>query len=304
MIYYNIEDINDLDGGCALTVGMFDGVHMGHRHLLELLQREAQSRNLRPLVVTFDRHPKVALGGEIELLMSRERRMQTLESLGFDVVVVAFTPDMAALSACDFARQILSHKLGVRLLVLGYDNRFGNRQHNDFDFLPEVAQEEHFEIIHDEAVSIEGVTVSSTKVRHALKDGNVELASKLLGQNHMIEGTIVDGRKVGRKLGFPTANVRVENLLLPQEGVYAVRVKVEGMEEMMKGMVNIGAQPTFGCTQKTVEVNIFGDCGDIYGRHIEMHFAAWLRSIAKFDNPDALIAQLEQDRRKSHEALQ
>jgi len=303
MIYYNIEDINNLQSGCALTVGMFDGVHMGHRHLLELLQREASSRNLHPLVVTFDRHPKVALGGQIELLMSRERRIRTLESLGLDVVVVPFNPEMAELSACDFARNILCHKLGARLLVLGYDNRFGNRQHNDFDLLPNVAQEEHFEILHDEAISIEGITVSSTKVRHALMEGKVELASRLLGQDHMVEGMIVDGRKVGRTLGFPTANVRVDNLLLPQEGVYAVRVKVEGITDMMQGMVSIGPQPTFGCTDKTVEVNLFGDCGDIYGRHIEMYFAAWLRSIMKFDSPEDLITQLQQDKEMSHDAL-
>ena len=303
MIYHNIDNINALKEASAVTVGMFDGVHVGHRHLLRLLHDEAERRQLHPYVVTFDRHPKLALGGHTELLMGFDVRVRTLEALGFDVVVVPFTPQTASLSACAFAREVLCNQLGMQLLVLGYDNRFGNRQHNDFDCLEALGKEVGFGLLRDEAVAIEGITVSSTQVRLALQEGQVELAQRFLGQPYSISGTVVAGRRVGRQIGFPTANVQVENLLLPLEGAYAVRATVEGLPKSLEGMVNIGPQPTFGQEAKTVEVNLFGDCGDIYGRHISLAFAGRLRGIQKFDSPEALANQLLLDKQQSYDLL-
>lgn len=293
MIYYNIHDCSSLGVPCACTVGMFDGVHVGHRHLLSRLRTEAEARGLRPLVVTFDRHPKLALGGKLELLMHLQERLHTLEALGFDVVVLPFTPQVSALSACQFAQQYLVRLLGMRLLVLGYDNRFGNRQHDDFASLGRLG----FELVHDEPVAVEGITVSSTKVRHALQEGQVVLAEKLLGQRYSLDGEVVHGRHVGSSLGFPTANVQVEHLLLPREGVYAVAAQVEGLPDTLSGMVNIGPQPTFDSDNKVVEVNLFAPCGDLYGRHIRLSLVERLRDIRRFDSPQALTAQLREDKR-------
>lgn len=303
MIYDNIIDINNISHGCALTVGMFDGVHTGHRHLLHLLQSEASRRGLRPLVVTFDRHPRQALGGQMELLMHHDYRLRTLESLGFDVVVIRFDAPMATLSACEFTRKYLHKQLGMKLLVLGYDNRFGSRQKDDFDQLPALAQELGFDIVQDEAVSVEGLTVSSTKVRQALIEGQVKLAQKLLGEEYTLTGNVVPGRHVGHTLGFPTANVQIEAQLLPMEGAYAIRARIEGQPDTLHGMVNIGPQPTFGSENKTVEVHLFTPCGDLYGRRLSISFVARLRDIRRFDSPEALVAQLKEDQKRSIELL-
>lgn len=302
MTFDNIYSINTISDGCAVTVGMFDGVHMGHRHLLQLLKRESEARNLTPVVVTFDRHPRVALGkGEgLRLLMPYEEREQVLGELGFEghVVVCEFTPEMAKLSACEFAEQYLVGKLNMKLLVLGYDNMFGNRQRDDFDRLPEVGIRCGFEMVNDTPLSLEGITVSSTKIRTAISEGNVALASRMLGQYYTLTGKVESGRKIGRSLGFPTANLNLgtELRLVPKEGVYAVKAMVEGNEFL--GMVNVGGQPTFGLDHNTIEVNLFGDCGDLYGKEVRLSFLDRLRDIRRFDSPEALRQQLLADKQE------
>lgn len=298
----NINILNRIDGGCAVTVGMFDGVHMGHRHLLSLLKRVADEHNLTPVVVTFDRHPRMALGkGDgMRLLMSHEKRIQTLEALGFEghVEVIEFTPEAAQLTACQFAREYLCNRMGMKALVLGYDNMFGCKQHNDFDQLPLLAEQQGFEIFHDSAVDLDGIIVSSTKIRQAIQEGNVVLANKMLGQPFCLKGVVEKGRQVGRQIGFPTANINTENSLciLPKVGVYAVKVIMSTGESL--AMANIGPKPTFEENGSTLEVNIFSECGDLYGQEIEVMFLDRIRDIVRFANAEELAMQLAADKQQ------
>lgn len=300
MNIYNIEDISALVRPSIVTVGMFDGVHVGHAHLLELLLRQAAALQLEPWVVTFDRHPRLVLHGDVEamgLLSTPEERMARLEKCGVHrMALVHFTPALAALSACQFVQQFLLRQLNMKALVLGYDNMFGNKQHNDFERLPALAQEEGFAIFHDTAVYVEGVEVSSTKVRRALQDGDMQLAQRLLGAYYSVRGRVVHGRGVGRRLGYPTANIVAEDRqkALPAEGVYAVHVS-DGNKQW-RGMASLGSRPTFGLDSATLEVHLFNCHEALYGTVLRVEFVKRLRGIIRFEDEEALAAQLAKDK--------
>lgn len=300
MKVHNIEDISALKQPSIVTVGMFDGVHVGHRHLLKLLQQRAEASQLEPWVVTFDRHPRLVLHNDInglKLLSTAEERMALLEGCGVQqVALVHFTSQLAALSACRFVQQFLLRQLNMKALVLGYDNMFGNKQHNDFVRLPELAKEEGFVIYNDTAVYVDGVDVSSTKIRHALQDGDMSLAQRMLGAYYSMQGIVVHGRGVGHRLGFPTANIAIDNTMkaLPAEGVYAVHVS-DGKQQW-HGMANLGPRPTFGLGSATFEINLF-DCHEaLYGTVLKVEFVKRLRDIMQFESEEALAAQLAKDK--------
>lgn len=295
----NLDDISTLGAQTMVTVGMFDGVHLGHRHLLQVLADQSASEGFAPVVVTFDRHPRLVLNpaDDIALLSTLGERLALLEAFGVQqVVIVHFTPHTAALSACDFVRQILVPRLGMRRLLLGYDNSFGSRQNNDFDLLPQLAGELGFAIVRDGAVRVGGIEVSSTKIRKALKEGNIEHANALLGAPYRLTGTVVHGRHVGTAIGFPTANIvpADRHKLLPAAGVYALRASVS--RQSCLAMANLGAQPTFHQSHPVTEVHLIGFEGDIYGKEVSVQFLARLREVRAFDSPDALVTQLEKDR--------
>lgn len=302
MNIYKLNDINKLSQNTAVTVGMFDGVHIGHRHILTLLMTIAQRQNLQPVVVTFDNHPRQVLKADRASsfrVNTNEERYSLLEQYGVqNIVEIHFTPEVAQLSACEFFEQVLVAKLSIKELVLGYDNMFGNRSRNDFDQLPETAANHGVGVTIDTAVTFDGVEVSSTKIRNALLCGDIQHASDMLGYRYRLWGTIVKGRQVGRTLGFPTANVCLDyaSKVLPADGVYAVRVTLPDGQGSKYGMANFGGQPTFGLEKPVFEVNIFDYDGDLYGKELKVEFAARLRDVRKFNGIVDLVAQLNADR--------
>ncbi|MCR4659077.1 MAG: riboflavin biosynthesis protein RibF [Bacteroidales bacterium] len=296
---YNIDNISHLGGNCMATVGMFDGVHAGHRHIIERLNTEAGRRGLEPVVVTFDTHPRIVLGkadGGFALLSTADERCRLLADAGVrNMLQLHFSADLARLSACEFLRSVLVEKLGVCALLTGYDNQFGNRAAADFDRLPEEARQLGVELLTDSAVLVGGLEVSSTRVRHALVEGNVELAAALLGRRYAATGSVVLGRQVGRTMGFPTANIELPDRLkaLPANGVYAA-VATAGAKSY-PAMANIGAQPTFGQTTTAFEVHLIGFEGDLYGQQLTVQFVRRLRPIRRFGSADELRQQLKTD---------
>lgn len=315
MNIYKINNISELGQDTAATVGMFDGVHIGHQHILALLRQEAERLNLTPVVVTFGQHPRQVLGGGVGgvgvdrfyRITTNSERYALLEHFGIHhVLELNFTRQTADLSACQFFEQILLGRLRVKALVLGYDNMFGSKQHNDFDRLPALAQSYGVGVKVDTAVQRCGIEVSSTQVRKALKRGDVSLAAELLGYNYRLWGLVVQGRQMGRRLGFPTANVCLDDTtkVMPADGVYAVRIYLENSTIPRIGMANFGGQPTFGLDKPVFEVNIFDFDGDLYGTTLRVEFVSRLRDVQKFDSVHELACQLNADRDEARRGLE
>ena len=311
MNIYKLEDIKELTAsGSVVTVGMFDGVHVGHRHILSLLGRVAAEKGLRPVVVTFDRHPRQVLTEGVAThfrITTNEERSRLLSQCGVDTVVeLPFTPQLAGMSACEFFEQVLVGQMNARALVLGFDNMFGSRGRNDFDRLPALAEEKGVSIHVDKAVFYHGSEVSSTRIRKALEHGQTDRAASMLGRGYVMWGTVEKGRQLGRLLGFPTANVSLADptKVWPADGVYAVWVTLSDGTAGLKGMANFGAQPTFGLDKPVFEVNIFDFEGDLYDSTLTVEFGPRLRDICRFDNVPTLVEQLRADREAARRLLQ
>ncbi len=282
----------------AVTVGVFDGVHLGHQHLIS--QLSSLEPNLAPLAVTLTSHPSFILGRRDSeyWLDDPEEHLQLLFDAGAEyVAVLPFTRDVAQLTACEMA-SLLYDKLRMRTLLLGYDSRFGSKQHDDFERLPQLASELGFSIEKGQPFTVDGEPISSSRIRESLTSGAVEDTATLLGRPYAITGTVMHGRGVGHTLGFPTANVSLENTrkMLPKEGVYAVRVTAGLCEPFIwYGMANLGAAPTFGVDKPLLEVHLLDYSGDLYGQTITVEFYHRLRDICHFDTPEALQVQLKKD---------
>ncbi len=282
----------------AVTVGVFDGVHRGHRHLLE--QLSTLEPHLAPLAVTLTSHPSFVLGRRDSeyWLDDPDEHLSLLFDAGVKyVAVLPFTREVAQLSACEMA-SLLHKDLNMRSLLLGYDSRFGSKHNDDFDHLPQLAGELGFTLHRGEPYLVDGEPISSSRIRQALLAGDVVATENLLGHPYRIEGRVVHGRGVGHKLGFPTANVSLENTrkMLPKEGVYSVSVTADFCEPMIcYGMANLGSAPTFGIEKPLLEVHLRDFNGDLYGHDIEVELRYRMRDIVHFDSPEALHAQLQKD---------
>lgn len=293
---------------CVATIGFFDGVHRGHRFLIDGVLGEARQRSLSSTVITFDRHPRQVLGSDYipRLLSTNDEKMWLLSKTGIDrCAVLPFSEGMAQLTARDFMEQILKERLGVRVLVIGYDNRFGHNRSEGFDDYVRHGRGMGIEVLPSQPFRLHGVDVSSSVVRSFLRDGEVEMARQCLGYPYFLSGTVVGGHHVGRELGFPTANIEPENMLkiIPAPGVYAVRVRTEGSAETRPAMMNIGTRPTFGGTEQSLEVHILGFSGDIYGRRISVTFVRKIRAERRFASKEALAGQLRRDAAAAEECL-
>jgi riboflavin kinase/FMN adenylyltransferase len=298
-VYRSLDEFSPLPNAVA-TQGTFDGVHIGHQKILERLGNIAQQKNGETVLLTFFPHPRMVLqpdDNNLRLLHTIEEKIEHLEKTGIDhLLIIPFTKQFSRQTSLQFVRDVLVNKVGVKTLVIGYDHRFGKNREGNMDDLRKFGSTYKFEVEEISAQDIDDITVSSTKIRNALIHGDVDTAKRYLGYNYPVSGKVVEGNNLGKKIGFPTANILVEKpfKLIPGDGVYAVKVCVE--DEIFGGMANIGNQPTFDNRNHAFEVNIFGFDKDIYDKDIKIEFVSRIRSEMKFDGVDSLIAQLNKDK--------
>jgi riboflavin kinase/FMN adenylyltransferase len=297
-IYNHIDEFR-APGNAVVTTGTFDGVHLGHQQIIRRLKETAQRINGESVLLTFFPHPRMVLFPDRKqlLLNTPDEKAVLLERAGIDHLIVhPFTREFSMLSSQEFIQDILVKKLGTRKLVIGHDHHFGRNREGSFDHLVEFGPVYGFEVEEIPAKEVENINVSSTKIRQSLEAGDVETAASFLGYEYQLGGTVVKGRQLGRTIGFPTANIRVDDpyKLVPGDGVYAVRVKRKNV--MLPGMLNIGMRPTVNGTDRTIEVNILDFDADLYGETLILEFVKRLRDELKFDGLDALKAQLAKDK--------
>ena len=291
----------------VVTTGFFDGVHLGNRHVLETVVSSARERGEEAIVVTFWPHPRTVLqqdARDFRLLTSVEEKKALLKDLGIDrVEVIPFTKEFARLRADEYLR-FLRKSFGATMVVMGYDNRIGSDQltADACAQLPEFAHRIDFSVLSCAPLPdyAHGEAVSSTQIRKAIEEGDVERANKMLGYDYPLHGVVVSGNKLGRTIGFPTANMQLyEPLkLLPKDGVYAVEVEIQGQDRNYRGMCNIGVRPTVDGKARTIETHILDFDEDIYGLPIRIKFKKRIRDEIKFESLDALRQQLALDRQK------
>ena len=303
-VYRDIEAVGGALRGCAVTIGNFDGVHLGHQALLAEARRLAGERP--SVVLTFEPHPAKVLSPEFAplLLTPPARKTERLAAFGMDAeVVLRFDRAFAANSPERFVERYLIEGLGARHVVVGYDFSFGKGRAGNPEVLARLG-EGAFEVHTVEPVREEGLVVSSSKIRELLLEGRVGPAARLLGHPFLLDGTVVRGRGRGRGIGFPTANVASETELVPANGVYTVLCAVEGVEGPVGGAANVGRKPTFGEEERTVEVNLFGEFDDLYDRRISVAFLHRLRAEVRFASVDELVAQIREDVRQAKAQLE
>ncbi len=282
------------------TIGFFDGVHSGHRFLIDTVRRQAAAAGLSSMLITFAQHPRQVMNPDFDLhlLTTTAEKLELLEQTGVDyVVVLPFTKDMAALSAKRFMEEVLYHQCGVRSLLIGHDHRFGCGRSEGFDDYCRYGREMGMEVLQTPAYSLDEVQVSSSYVRQALLSGRIDEANCALGYAYYLDGTVTSGYQIGRKIGFPTANLAVDHprKLIPADGVYAVRVTLADGEKYA-GMLNIGHRPTLdNDSHLTIEVHLLDFSGDLYNKSLRVEFIYYIRSEVKFDSLDQLAEQLNRD---------
>ena len=280
------------------TIGTFDGVHIGHQKILKRVVALAKKQGYRSAVLTLFPHPRMVLQKDdsIKLLNTVDERIELLKAIGIkDVVVKKFTKAFANLSAEDYVKTILVDELKTKQIVIGYDHHFGKNRSANINDLKTFAHKFNFEVEEISAQDIEDVTVSSTKIRNALDDGRVDIANSFLGYNYFITGKVVKGKGLGRTIDFPTANIHIEETykLIPRDGVYVVKAKVEN--KAVYGMMNIGTNPTVDGKTRSIEVHFFDFNKDIYNVGVRIELLKRLRSEKKYENLEALKAQLKTD---------
>lgn len=295
---------------CVATIGVFDGVHRGHQMLIRQVISEARKVRLSSVVITFDRLPRQVLDPNFrpQLLTTFEEKQRLLAHTGVDyLVVLPFSRELAALSAEAFMRQVLRDRLNVKVLLTGYDNRFGHQRTEGFNDYVRYGKEMGMQVLRGEAEMMGNGdrAISSSAIRELLSQGRVELMPEYLTRNYQVAGKVVQGYHIGHELGFPTANLQLNcpDKLIPASGVYAVWAALEGEDKERPAMMNIGARPTFDGTRQTLEVNIFDFEGDLYGKQLTVTFVSRLREERRFESPEALTVQLRKDKEAAEVAL-
>ena len=286
----------------VLTTGTFDGVHRGHRTILDRLIERARQEHGQSVLFTFHPHPRMVLfpgDNDLKLLTTQQEKIGLLEAAGLDhLLVVPFSRTFSRLHAVDYVRDVLVGAIGVHAVVIGYDHRFGRNREGDLNLLHQLGEAYDFEVDEIPAKEVDHVKVSSTKVRNALREGDVHAANELLGYDYSLRGVVVKGDQLGRTIGYPTANIGAVDpfKLVPADGVYAVEVELK--DDHHKGMLYIGERPTVkgGANARTIEVNIFDLDRDLYGEDITVRFMHRIRGDMHFDGMEGLKAQLDLDR--------
>ncbi len=307
-IYKDLAELPDFKKA-VVTIGSFDGVHLGHQKILDSLKRNAKIIGGESIVITFEPHPRSIIfpkDKSLKLITSLEEKLILFEKFGIqNVVVVPFTVAFSQISADEYIETFLVKRFKPKIIIIGYDHRFGLNRQGNIDFLKWHEKKFDFQVIEIEREDINEIRISSTKIRNFLSDGAISKANMLLGYDFFINGNVVKGFQVGTAIGFPTANIEVENnfKIIPKTGVYAVKVRHHQFQ--YNGMLYIGNRPTFSNDgRKSVEVHIFDFKKDIYNDTIEICFIKKLRNSIKFENKDALVHQLNIDKKNSLLALQ
>ncbi|SFC99067.1 bifunctional riboflavin kinase/FAD synthetase [Algibacter pectinivorans] len=294
------RNLNSLpDKSTVVTIGTFDGVHIGHQKIIKRLIKTGEAEGLQSVILTFFPHPRMVLQKDsyIKLINTIDERHDILEDSGLDFLVIkTFTHEFSRLSAEDFVKQILVEKLNAKKVIIGYDHRFGRNRNADINNLRAFGESYGFAVEEISAQDIDDVAVSSTKIRTALMDGDVERANSYLGYPFMLTGTVIKGKGLGKQLGFPTANIHIEEdyKLIPKQGSYIVSSTINDIE--VYGMMNIGMNPTVSGVTQTIEVHFFDFEADIYNQTIKINLLQRIRDEQKFDSVEALKHQLANDK--------
>lgn len=284
----------------VLTIGTFDGVHLGHQKILRKLNEEAERLGGESVLFTFYPHPRMVLYPDshgVKMIQTQTEKLEKLRACGLqNIIVFPFTMEFSRLTATEFVRDYLVNKLNVKHLVIGYDHQFGKNREGGIEFLNEVSEIYEFGVTEIGPKDVDEVNVSSTKIRNALKEGDIEVANAFLGESFELNAKVVRGKGIGKTIGFPTANLDPESevKIIPGSGVYIVEVKLEN--KSYEGLLNIGTNPTIDDdNKKTIELYILDFSQDIYDQQIEVRFLKRIRSEQKFDNIDQLVNQIKQD---------
>lgn len=305
------RDLNHLPEfrNAVITIGTFDGVHAGHRFIIQQLEQAARDGGGETVIITFDPHPREVLmprPDNIRLLTTLPEKIALLERAGIDhLVVVPFTKAFSEMAARSYLEDFLVARFRPHTIIIGYDHRFGHNREGGLELLEAEQQRYGFKLIEIPQQVVHDLTVSSTKIRKSLQEGGIQLANELLGYTYFLSGAVVHGDKMGRQLGYPTANLHLsdERKLIPADGIYAVRAGLSSRGELLPAVMSIGFRPTFNGTDLRLEVNIFDFNEDIYGQELTVHFAAYIRSNLKFAEIDALVAQMDKDAARAKEIL-
>jgi len=309
-IYHSIQDFQNVSFP-VLTTGTFDGVHLGHKTILNRLKSIADEHNGETVLLTFSPHPRLVLFPEqndLKLLSTRDEKIELLERYRIDHLIIhPFTVEFSRLSSVEFIRDLLVNQINIKRLVIGYNHQFGRNREGKLEHLLECGPIYGFEVDEIPAADIDDIDISSTKIRNALRVGDIETAKAFLGHDYALNGEVIKGDGRGKEIGYPTANLYIENemKLIPADGVYAVRVFVEDSEH--KGMMNIGVRPTVEPTEsgpsRRIEINIFDFDRDIYEKPMRVKLISRIRDEVKFDSMEALAAQLELDKKSAMDLL-
>ncbi len=313
-VHYDTDQL-PLFQNAVITIGTFDGVHLGHRQIIERLKEEAAAINGETVIITFHPHPRKVVSSAIlgiRLINTMEEKLELLEQLGIHhVVVVPFTDAFANQPAEEYISNFLVAKFNPHTIIIGYDHRFGRDRLGDYRLLEKKSAEFNYHLQEIPKHILENISISSTNIREAILHNDTDTANKLLGYTFFFSGTVVHGDKLGRQLGYPTANLKVENeeKIIPGNGIYAVYAVVsresgvKSQDALLKGMMSIGFRPTVDGTKRVVEVNIFDFNEEIYGKELRVYVKQYLREEVKFDGLEALVKQIDQDKVESLKVL-
>lgn len=290
----------------VVTIGTFDGVHMGHRKILDKVITEADLRNEESVVLTFYPHPRFILNenSDLKLLNTIEEKTELLSKTGLDALIIhPFSKEFANLSAEEFVKNILVDQLHISKIIIGYDHKFGKNRTADIHDLIQFGAKYNFEVEQITAQELDEIAVSSTKIRIALGEGNITLANNYLGYPYSLSGKVIHGNQIGRTIGFPTANIQMADTfkLIPKKGVYVVRCLIK--DQLVKGVMNIGNRPTVDGTSLSIEVHLLDFDATLYGFEISVYLLDFIRKEQKFENLEALTSQIEDDKKKAIQFL-
>lgn len=307
-VHYNIDQL-PLFNKAVITIGTFDGVHMGHRQIIDKLKAEAAAIGGETVIITFHPHPRKVVSSAIlgiRLINTLEERIGLLRELGIDhLVVVPFTDHFANQSADQYIEHFLVEKFRPHTIIIGYDHRFGRDRAGDYRLLENRAKDFGYRLLEIPKHVLENISISSTNIREAILHNDIATADTLLGYEFFFSGVVVHGDKLGRQLGYPTANLRItdEEKIIPGDGIYAVHAQPQGYTERLKGMMSIGFRPTVEGKTRVIEVNLFDFDKEIYGQILKVYVKKYLREERKFDSLEALVKQIDQDKVDSLEVL-